>query len=136
MSDTRQMGREACFREWVEHARLLVEAGVDLIQAEYVGFIEDALTAVDACSEPGVTVFLGIRHIRPDGSMQYGERLEELAKALEGRPGGAILLMCSNPEAISAGLPRLRKAFSGPVGAYPNLGYNPAGPIVSPPETS
>ena len=44
-SDTRQMGRAACFREWAEHARLLVEMGVDLIQAEYVGFIEDCLTA-------------------------------------------------------------------------------------------
>ena len=68
-SDTRQMGREACFREWAEHARLLVEAGVDLIQAEYVGFIEDCLTAVDACSDAGATVFLGIRHLRADGTM-------------------------------------------------------------------
>lgn len=133
VSDTRQMGREACFREWEEHATLLVEMGVDLIQAEYVGFIEDALTAVDACTEAGATVFLGIRHIRPDGTMQYGERLEDLVEALEGRPVGAILLMCSNPKAISAGLPRLRRAFSGPVGAYPNLGYNPTGPIVNPP---
>ena len=46
---------------------------------------------------------------------------------------GAILLMCSSPKAISAGLPRLQRAFSGPVGAYPNLGYNPTGPIVNPP---
>ena len=133
MSDTRQMGREACYREWAEHARLLVEMGVDLIQAEYVGFIEDCLTAVDACSDAGATVFLGVRHIRPDGTMQYGERLEDLAEALEGRAVGAILLMCSNPEAISAGLPRLRNAFSGPIGAYANLGYNPTGPLVNRP---
>ena len=56
VSDTRQMGREACFREWAEHARLLVEMGVDLIQAEYVGFIEDCLTAVDA-GEKGTVTF-------------------------------------------------------------------------------
>ena len=136
VSDTRQMGREACFREWAEHARLLVEMGVDLIQAEYVGFIEDCLTAVDACSDAGATVFLGIRHLRADGTMQYGERLEDLAEALEGRPVGAVLLMCSNPEAISVGLPRLRGAFSGPVGAYPNLGYNPTGPLVNRPMLS
>ena len=133
LSDTRQMGREACFQEWAKHAKLLVEMGVDLIQAEYVGFIEDCLTAVDACSEAGATVFLGIRHLRPDGTMQYGERLEDLVEALEGRPVGAILLMCSSPKAISAGLPQLQRAFSGPVGAYPNLGYNPTGPIVNPP---
>ena len=65
--------------------------------------------------------------------MQYGERLEDLVEGLEGRPVGAILLMCGSPKAISAGLPRLRRAFSGPVGAYPNLGYNPTGPIVNPP---
>ena len=133
VADTRQMGREACFREWAEHAKLLVEMAVDLIQAEYLSFIEDCLTAVDACTEAGATVFLGIRHTRPDGTMQYGERLEDLVEALECRPVGAIMLMCSNPKAISAGLPRLRRAFSGPVGAYPNLGYNPTGPIVNPP---
>ena len=49
---------------------------------------------------------------------------------------GAILLMCSNPEAISVGLPRLRRAFSGPVGAYPNLGYNPTVPLVNRPMLS
>ena len=127
-SDTRQMGRAACFREWAEHARLLVEMGVDLIQAEYVGFIEDCLTAVDACSDAGAMVFLGVRHLRADGTMQYGERLEDLAEALEGRPVGAILLMCSNPEAISVGLPRLRRAFSGPVGAIPTWGTTQPGP--------
>lgn len=41
--------------------------------------------------------------------------------------------MCSNPETISAGVPRLTRAFSVPVGAYPNLGYNPTGPIVNGP---
>ena len=31
--------------------------------------------------------------------------------------------------AISAGLPLLLDSFDGPVGAYPNLGYNPTGPL-------
>jgi S-methylmethionine-dependent homocysteine/selenocysteine methylase len=34
--------------------------------------------------------------------------------------------MCSSPTAISAGLPKLRQAFPGPIGAYPNIGYNRA----------
>lgn len=45
----------------------------------------------------------------------------------------AILLMCSNPENILKGLPILREAFDGPIGAYPNLGYNPTGPIANMP---
>ncbi|MCH8206296.1 MAG: homocysteine S-methyltransferase family protein, partial [Chloroflexi bacterium] len=67
------------------------------------------------------------------GRMQYGESLEELAGALKGHPVDAVLLMCSNPEAISAGLPALVDAFDGPVGAYPNLGYNPTGPLLDRP---
>ena len=36
--------------------------------------------------------------------MQFGDRLEDLVAALNGHPIDAILLMCSSPEAISAGL--------------------------------
>ena len=38
-----------------------------------------------------------------------------------------------NPEAISATLPRLVDAFDGAVGAYPNIGYNPTGPLTNRP---
>ena len=65
--------------------------------------------------------------------MNYADCLEDLVEAMEGHPVGVILLMCSNPKAISAGFLRLQMAFPGPVGGYPNLGYNPTGPIVDPP---
>jgi S-methylmethionine-dependent homocysteine/selenocysteine methylase len=45
----------------------------------------------------------------------------------------AVLLMCSDPKSVSAGLPILVDSFDGPVGAYPNLGYNPTGPIENRP---
>ncbi len=133
VSDARALGLEAYRREWADHAKLLADEGADLILAEYVGFIEDCVEAVDGCAEAGVPVFLGVRHIQDDGAMQYGESLIDLASALGGHPVDAILLMCSNPENISVGLPILREAFAGPVGAYPNLGYNPTGPIANRP---
>jgi homocysteine S-methyltransferase len=34
-----------------------------------------------------------------------------------------VLLMCSDPVAISASLPKLRAAFDGAIGAYANIGY-------------
>ena len=46
---------------------LLVEMGVDLIQAEYVGFIEDCRTAIDACSQTGVPSVLSGRSAYPTG---------------------------------------------------------------------
>ena len=47
--------------------------------------------------------------------------------ALDKREVTAIMLMCSDPPAISAGLPKLRRVFAGPIGAYPNTGYVPRG---------
>jgi homocysteine S-methyltransferase len=65
-----------------------------------------------------------------EGVTRHGETMPDLAKALRGHPVDAVLLMCSRPEAISATLPRLRHAFPGPVGAYPNVGYNPMAPVA------
>ena len=109
--------------EFVDLTRVLTDVGVDLMLAEYVGTIADCVTAVDACATTGLPVFLGVRHITPEGKMQYGESLEDLGRALQGHPVDAVLLMCSKPEAISAGLPILRQAFSGPIGGYANIGY-------------
>lgn len=143
ISDVEHMGTIAFHKENVDHAKLLADVGVDLILAEYVGFIEDCVAAVDACAEAGLPVFLGVRHIGPTGKMQYSdaigrrrqaeESLSDLAVALKDHPVDAVLLMCSHPEAISAGLPILRDSFNGPIGAYPNLGYNPTGPLVNRP---
>ena len=129
VADVEILGKEAFHQEYAEHAELLADIGVDVILAEYTGFIADCVAAADACAESGLPVFLGVRHITEDGKMQHGETLEALAAALEGHQVDAILLMCCTPEAISAGLPGLRKAFDGPVGGYPNLGYNPTGPL-------
>jgi S-methylmethionine-dependent homocysteine/selenocysteine methylase len=109
--------------EFVDLTRVLTDVGVDLMLAEYVGTIADCLTVVDACATTGLPVFLGVRHITPEGKMQYGESLEDLGRALAGHPVDAVLLMCSQPEGISAGLPRLRQSFSGPIGGYANIGY-------------
>ena len=133
-SDVEQMGAEAFREEFVEPAQLLADAGADVILAEYVGYMEDCVAAVDACAEAGAPVFLGVRHIQPDGRMQYDESLVDLAAALKGHPVDAVLIMCSDPEAASVGLPILRDAYEGPVGIYPNIGYNPTGPLANRPQ--
>ncbi len=115
--------REDLAREFAMQARELAAAGVDFILPEYVGWLEDCVMAVDAVSEVGLPVVLGVRHVTREGTMQHGESFEDLAAALKGREVAAILLMCSSAEDINASLPRLAAAFDGPVGAYPNIGY-------------
>ena len=114
-------------REFAMQARELAAAGVDVLLPEYVGWIEDCVAAVDAVAAAGLPVMLGLRHVREDGTMQHGESFEALVEALAGREVAAILLMCSEPAAIDACLPRLAAAFDGPVGAYPNIGYDYSG---------
>ncbi len=110
-------------REFAMQARHLAAAGVDLILVEYVGWIEDCVNAVDAVSAAGLPVMLGLRHVTMDGTMQHGESFADLVAELGNRDVCAILLMCSLPEEIDACLPGLLAAFDGPVGAYPNIGY-------------
>ena len=54
------------------------------------------------------------------GCLRSGESPGEAVAALEGLPVEAFLFNCCLPEAISAALPALRAATSGPIGAYAN----------------
>ena len=128
-SDCEVLGRDAYHDAYREHADLLAKAGVDILLPEYIGHIEDCVAAVDACQDFDLPVWLGVRHTNDDGSMQFGESLQDLADGLEGRQIDAILIMCTRPDPTDAALEQLREAFDGVVGAYPNVGYNPMAPV-------
>ena len=128
-SDIQVLGRDVYYKEHNDHAKLLADMGVDAILTEYIGFIDECVLAAESSESTGLPVFIGVRHLTENGDMQYGNTFDELVEALQGRRVDGILIMCSNPEAATAGLPKLRKAFAGPVGVYPNLGYNPTGPV-------
>jgi S-methylmethionine-dependent homocysteine/selenocysteine methylase len=113
---------EQLARDWGDQIAVLVDAGSDLILIETMSAIFQLIPAVDAAQATGLPVFLGI-HATPAGTMTSGETMEQLVAALEARMPDAILLMCRPPEDISATLPNLREAFSGPIGAYANTGY-------------
>jgi len=113
-------------REFAMQAAALKDGGADLLLVEYIGHVADIVAAVDAVAPAGLPVTIGIRHVREDGLMQWGESYDELVAALGERHVDAILLMCSSPAEISAGLPLLRRAFAGTIGAYPNIGYDQA----------
>lgn len=119
------------YEQFVEQGRVLAAAGVDFMLAEYMAGdsvmdnpISDCVTAVDACAESGLPVVLGICKVSERGTMYDGSSFDALVSALEGHPVAAICLMCSYPQDITGSLPRLRDAYSGPVGAYAHLEYN------------
>ena len=115
-------------REWGDQVAVLAEAGPDLVLIESMSAIFQALPAVEAAARSGLPVFLGV-HATAAGTTTNGETMAELVRALDsaGHRVDAILLMCSAPDNISATLPHLRAAFSGPIGAYANIGYKKSG---------
>jgi S-methylmethionine-dependent homocysteine/selenocysteine methylase len=128
-TDVEIMGEAEYRREFAEHSRILADTGVDVMLPEFVNFIQDCVVAVDGCAEAGRPVWLGVPWVTMEGTTRHGETMADLARALEGHPISAVLLMCSSPDAIHTTLPRLRQAFTGPIGAYPNVGYNPMAPV-------
>ena len=116
------------FKELRGQAEVLAQTGVDVILPEYVGSLNDCQQVIDACSEIGLPVFLGVKHVN--------ERLKDpvaLVKALEGRRVDAILAMCTLPDKTSKRLPELRKAFEGVIGAYANIGYETSEEVTGDP---
>jgi S-methylmethionine-dependent homocysteine/selenocysteine methylase len=109
-------------RDWRDQTAVLADAGTDLILIETMSAIFQLLPAVDAARATRLPVFLGI-HPTAEGTMTSGETMEQLVAGLDGQMPDAILLMCRTPEDVSATLPALRDAFSGPIGAYANTGY-------------
>ena len=125
--DVAIMGAAAFRSEYLEHARLLADAGVDALLPEFLGSIDECVQAVDACFEPGLPVLLGIRSIQEDGGLQTGETMRDLVSAMKSYDLDAILLMCSSPENITVGLRDLRDAYEGHIGGYTNIGYGGVG---------
>ena len=121
-------------REFAMQARELADAGVDLLLLEYVGYIDDCIAGLDAVAFTGLPVILGLRHLTPDGLMQGGETFDALVAALGDRQVDAILLMCTEPGPTTYCLPGLRQAYSGPIGAYANIGYEQAEPGTATPD--
>ncbi len=124
-----RQGSPKIAQEMTEQSEVLAAAGVDVMLPEYVGSIEDCVTAVDACATVGLPVFLGIKHISV-----YLTDPVSLVQALQGHKVDAILGMCSPPADISATLPGLRDAFEGVVGGYANIGYGSDEPDPSDPD--
>lgn len=119
-------------REFAMQAHALKESGVDFLLLEYIGSVADVVAGIDAVASVGLPVMVGLRHVTNDGGLQHGDTFGQLLAALGAREVAAILLMCSNPSDISASLPKLRKGFSGSIGAYPNIGYRRSAEAMTP----
>jgi S-methylmethionine-dependent homocysteine/selenocysteine methylase len=112
-----------------EQAQLLAEAGADLIALEMIGAKGYGRDAVQAATETGLPVWLGITPTRrEDGSLGTpavlgdGDSFDDLLAALASPALAAVTVMHASPEVIPDAIGIARRYFDGPIGAYAETG--------------
>ncbi|MEM7067240.1 MAG: homocysteine S-methyltransferase family protein [Pseudomonadota bacterium] len=93
---------------------------VDVFLCETMSSITEATTATSAVKESGKPAWCALSVMEQDGTrLRSGEPLDEAIHQVKEAGADAILLNCSPPEAISAGVKILAKCGV-PFGAYAN----------------
>lgn len=114
---------EEAFEVYKEQISFLRDAGVDMIIAETMINIEEALAAVDAASQVCELPVLCTMTVEADGSIFSGGNAVEAALALESAGASAVGINCSvGPDQLVSVVRNIKEAVSIPVIAKPNAG--------------
>jgi S-methylmethionine-dependent homocysteine/selenocysteine methylase len=112
-----------------EQAQLLADAGADLIALEMIDARGYGSAAVQAATETGLPVWLGISPIRmPDGTLGTlpelgdGDTFADLLSALAAPSLAAVTVMHANPELTLDAIEIIRGHYAGPIGIYAETG--------------
>lgn len=117
-------GLSVCREEHASSARVLVEAGVDLLLCETFPHPGEALAALDAALEHTVPVWLSLTP-GPDGSLISDTVLIETLREAARRGAAAVLINCAPLPVLARLLPQLLPQladFDVAFGAYGNVG--------------
>lgn len=123
MAPAGEMTYEKAFETYQEQARILDDAGVDLIVAETMINIEETLAAVDAVLSVSTLPVMCSMTVEADGSIFSGGNAVEAAVSLEAAGASAVGVNCSvGPDQLVSVIRNIRSNVSIPVLAKPNAG--------------
>lgn len=112
-----------------EQAGLLAEAGVDLIALELMEASGYGRAALQAATETGLPVWLGLSAVRlddgtlgADPELGEGDSFAELVSKLADPALAAITVMHTKPDAVPEAIDIVRAQFAGPIGVYAESG--------------
>ncbi|WP_324752151.1 homocysteine S-methyltransferase family protein [Roseovarius sp. Pro17] len=98
----------------------MMQGRVDLLLIESAASVEQAEGALLGCAGADCPVWLAVTTMDDDGTrLRSGEALGDLAGIIARHAPDALLINCTRPEAVAAGLAILR-GFGLPIGAYAN----------------
>lgn len=118
---------EACLAQYRELVAVQKE-GIDLMFCETIATIREAVAAVTAARETGLTTVISftLDDDRPD-CLRSGEKLTDAINAVEPLGIAAVTVNCSMPETVTKAMPVLTGAFA-LTGGYAN-GFQSIAPL-------
>jgi S-methylmethionine-dependent homocysteine/selenocysteine methylase len=123
----RAVDRATLLEVYSEQARILADAGVDLIALEMISGVEHGEPALEAARSTGLPIWLGLSAERTaDGRLacwQDHEHLfDDLVAAMTAPDLAAVLVMHTDVAAADEALESVFRHWDGPVGVYPHVG--------------
>ncbi len=113
-------------RDWFDQARILAEAGSELIVLEMMRDLAATTAALDAVESVGLPVWVGFScHVDDDGTPILFNRDASLAEGmgiLEHRDVEAVMVMHTEVDAVDACLDVVQAEWNGAVGVYAQHG--------------
>jgi S-methylmethionine-dependent homocysteine/selenocysteine methylase len=102
-------------------ARVLADAGADLLMLESMNNLTEARAALAAALATGLPVWVSFV-LGPEGELLSREPLESAVKEMESGGALAVLVNCTPPEDLTRALARLQKVCRGPFGGFAHIG--------------
>jgi homocysteine S-methyltransferase len=114
---------EDCLKEHENQARVLAEAGVDLLLCETFNSIREGLTVLRGAQKQKLPVFLSFT-CTPSGDLLSGESFTDLVQSFGDLYPDCLMVNCTPTHTLHIALKSLLIAWEGPVGAYGNVGQS------------
>lgn len=108
---------ESCLTSYRRQVSVMADSGVDLVLVETASRVHAAKAGAVAAVEAGLPVWTGLVG-SPAGTVASGESWTEAVDVLASSGASAVLVNCTSPEAITAGMAELGRQQAVPVGAY------------------
>ena len=123
----RHIDRATLTEVYSEQARLLADAGVDLIALEMISALDHGEPALEAARSVGLPIWLGMSAERTaDGRLEcwqgHGLLFDDLVQGLAAPDLAALMVMHTDVADIDDALEAVFRHWDGPVGVYPHVG--------------
>ena len=122
-----RVDRATLLEAYSEQARLLADAGVDLIALEMISALDHGEPALEAARSVGLPIWLGMSAERTaDGRLEcwqgHGLLFDDLVQGLAAPDLAALMVMHTDVADIDDALEAVFRHWDGPVGVYPHVG--------------